>query len=760
MRKLMISLAAGVLALALAGCGSEVPVEEVKEKPLGSRIGDSIDLSLAELLTKPRKQLADLADEMVKTIQIQEKGRREARVPFTLLPTLRLPLAVPVLREAHYSDKAGFSLPPYVAEESMDSALALHFARYGDHGAAEKLVEANDAETSKRIQEARFQREYPVEWTRLVALHLHLAQMRLATGDVEGATELVVLHKQLRDVLDPQAAQGTLGAVLLSQGRQTLTRAAAAWREEKMDELAAQADAALAAWGDVPTLTIPFQLGIPRAQITRLLKSVGTGHVLPALCTARAFDLLALPFPDEGAEAVLAAFDDADRLENVLVTYRAGYSELFPAPVHLAFLLEEHHFGNKEPAKETGMHSRVYQLGDLECAVTVVAHGPGCGAIIRFGAAPQAKTSAKLDRDFGGANLDRTYEQNRILLAPEQLGKTGFPIGAKALSQLRNPLSGLQLAQAELRREGGHNVASTLLLRSAPEAGSQRSLHQFVLPFWTVFGLGQIQGISDGTGGHLAFTWEDARTRYTLRLPYETQPVELEISDRQGPEKLAEREKAAVEQDRLEREERLKAGKPLVRIVRYLQQTDLEQIVLGMKRSEIQKFLPPGQAVVKQTIPGGMAITFRGEPLRTDASVVRQVFIRFDNDHVVELRARYVDGPAAGKDARWMKDLVTLIRKRAGAPAEAAPPWAKLWSDLPAQRPAPLLYRWQDDITALFYQRDAAGVEIAVRDCTADPAVGLPLPPLEYLPRGPVNVQLGDQRQQLQIGRASCRERV
>src|SRR5439155_24637273 len=113
---------------------------------------------------------------------------------------------------------------------------------------------------------------------------------------------------------------------------------------------------------------------------------------------------------------------------------------------------------------------------------------------------------------------------------------------------------------------------------------------------------------------------------------------------------------------------RWKAGKPLVRIARYL-----EQIELGMKRAEVLKSLPPGQGAVKHTIPGGLAITFRGEPARTDMFVVRQMFIRFDNDRVVELRARYVDGPGGGKDARWMRDLLTAIKRRAGAAAERAP---------------------------------------------------------------------------------------
>src|SRR5262249_22969480 len=141
---------------------------------------------------------------------------------------------------------------------SKDNVVALHLARYGDLEAANGLAEPGNAEISRQIQAAKYEREYPVEWTRLVGLLLHSAQMRLATGDVEGGTELVVLHRQLRAVLDPLAAKGPLGAALLSRGRVTLAQAAAAWRADKKEELATQAQAALADWGDVPTLQIPL----------------------------------------------------------------------------------------------------------------------------------------------------------------------------------------------------------------------------------------------------------------------------------------------------------------------------------------------------------------------------------------------------------------------------------------------------------------------------------------------------------------------
>jgi hypothetical protein len=748
MKTHMFSLAVLAFALPLAGCSSpSLPVEQARE-PSGPRLGDAIDVSLAELLTKPRAQLAEMADELAKRVQIQEKARQEGRLRFTLLPSLRLPLAVPVLREAHFSAKAGFSLPPYVNEERKDSALALHLARYGDIAAANALVEPNDAETKQLIDKARYEREYPVEWTRLVGLFLHSAQLVLATGDLQGGTELVLLHRQLRTVLDPRAAKGILGAVLLSRGRQTLTRAAAVWKADKKEELSAQAAAALADWGDVPALTTSLQPGLPRAQMTRVLRSSGQGRALPALCTARAFDLLALPFPDDGAETVIASFDDGDCCTDVLITYRSGFSGLFPEPALLALLLEDGGVAGDDGPNAVGLRNRTYRLGDLNCVVSVVGHGGGVGAFVRLSNVKQTRTTIDLPRDLDTANLDRTFEQNRVRLGPEQPPvSAALTIRAKgALSQLRNPLPSLQLEQAELRRETGHDLAASLELRYAVDNGDPPALHKLALPFWAAFGLSQMQGISDKNGGHLALIWEDSRSRYTLRFPFDTvQSLEMEVSDRQGPGQLAERERAAVALDRLERERRLKAGKPLTRLARHV-----EEIELGLSKSQVLQRLPPGQAVLKRDMPDGLVVTFNGATARTDSSILRQLFVRFDNaGRVAEVRARYVTGHDAREAAKWTSHLLNRIVKRAGAPGEEPSPWTKVWADLPPQKPGPHLYRWQDDTTLLIFQRDAGGVELALRDRTADSETRPSLLPLEYLPRGPTNAQLGNRREAL-----------
>src|SRR5262245_23932635 len=178
------------LMFGLAGCGSTpTPVAEQPTdapRPLGA----VADVSLADLLGKPRAELAELADECLGRVRVQEKARRDGTLSFALTPQARLPLVIPVWQEAKFSQKAGFSLPPYLAEGTTDNELALHLARFGDTEAARRLADPKDAAVLKRIDACGFERNYPVEWTRLVALLVHAAEFRLATGDADGRAEL------------------------------------------------------------------------------------------------------------------------------------------------------------------------------------------------------------------------------------------------------------------------------------------------------------------------------------------------------------------------------------------------------------------------------------------------------------------------------------------------------------------------------------------------------------------------------------------
>ena len=84
-------------------------------------------------------------------------------------------------------------MPPYLAEDVKDSGLALHLARFGDVEAARKLVDPADTDALRRIEEMAGFKNYPVEWTRLVALLLHNAQLQLVTEEQFKSTRAGVL---------------------------------------------------------------------------------------------------------------------------------------------------------------------------------------------------------------------------------------------------------------------------------------------------------------------------------------------------------------------------------------------------------------------------------------------------------------------------------------------------------------------------------------------------------------------------------------
>jgi hypothetical protein len=734
-----------VLAVLLAGCGAGTVEENAPPADEGTAVeaelGKPIDASLAELLARPRSELAALTDEWASRVQLMERGRREGRVTYALLPEERFPLVVPVLREAKYSAAAGVSLPPYVAEGTKDAGLALHLARYGDAEAARRLADPTDGDTLAQIEASRGARNYPVEWSRLVGIMLHSAQVRLATGDSDGARELIGLHRQLREVLDAQAARGPLGADLLSRGRGTLGDAAAAWRAAKRTGPADEAEAALAAWGDVPPLAPAVAPGAGTEAVRRVFGGAAQGRVLPAVPAARALDLLGLPLPADGVQTALACLDPEGRLSEVLIAYRGGLSQTFPQPRHLASCLEDHGLDG-EKSKEPGLIRRTYRLGDLACEVAVVPHGHAIGALVRLADDRAPPPPGSLPRDFGAAHLDRSFEQNRLRLAPEHHGDVVRAERATALAAVAHPLQGVPLTQAVLERDGEYDVASRLLFRFATDPAGRAALHQTALGLWAAGGPARVRGVEDGDGGYLAFVWEDGATRWTLRLPHSPgRAMELEAADRRGPDAAASRAAAARDFDRAERAARTKAGKPLARLPRHL---DSEDVELGMTRAEVLQGLPQGQSVLRHNFADGLWVVVTGEAERNTAFTPRQLFVRFGPDgRAVELRTRYGEGSGGGN---WVQAVVNDLKRRCGAAAEVPGPSA--WADLPPRAAPAAVSRWQDDVTLITCRRDAWGVEVTLR--AAPPEDGPdPLPPLVYLPRGPGDVSLGDAREEV-----------
>src|SRR5205809_7183669 len=116
-------VAVAALGVLLSGCGS-TPDPNAEKKPEDGanpdgtnvipwpegqtttggtvvyKLEGATNISLAHLLTRPRAELAAQADECATGIAYLEQLHQQGRLPFLLLPDARLPLAVPVLRQA------------------------------------------------------------------------------------------------------------------------------------------------------------------------------------------------------------------------------------------------------------------------------------------------------------------------------------------------------------------------------------------------------------------------------------------------------------------------------------------------------------------------------------------------------------------------------------------------------------------------------------------------------------------------------------
>lgn len=736
----------GVLLITI-GCGSRaVPVAEApppEEKHLVLEIVS--DASVADLLGKPRAELAALADEWADRLRVQEKAYREGKTPFVLLPEARLPLVLPIWRQARFSASAGISLPPYLADGAKDGACAVHLARYGDVVAARLLA---DDSARPRIEALQAEKNYPAEWTRLVALMLHGAQYRLAAGDPTGAGEILALHRQLIAILDVKAAAGPLGADLLSRGHFTLTRAAKAWREAKNVALAQQVETALADWGKVPAPTYGLAPGAPRAEAAPVLGTTGQGRLaVPPLL--RGLDLLALPFPNDGIQGVFVFFDSADKFSDVVITYRARLGDTYPEPGQLALRLEDHAPASADGPLAAGVRERTYLIGPLACAVAVLPHCGAAGAWVRFSDPRPGTQATRLDPDFGALHLDATFARNRQVFAPEQSGDLIEVSQRRARATIRDPLHRQEWSSAEppfvlhdasARREPGSDLLARLTLRYAVERENV-TLPEIARPLWTAYGPGRLAAIESPQESHLGLVWEDAKIRYLLTLPSTGSTLfELQAVDRRGPDQLTERTRAAEAFDQAERQARVQAGKALVRLPRHL-----EDVALGMTIEQVRQALPARNGTVHVDMPGGLRMVFTGAPAKEAGAVPRELFVRFDpSGKAREVRARYEDGPAGGVQA-----LLNAIRKRAGAPWEQAAPWGAFWGDLPPRKPAATQYAWQDDLTRLTLQRDAGGAEAVLTDHPLGQPTPMPPRPLEYLARGPDGVSLGEMRGEL-----------
>jgi hypothetical protein len=311
------------------------------------------------------------------------------------------------------------------------------------------------------------------------------------------------------------------------------------------------------------------------------------------------------------------------------------------------------------------------------------------------------------------------------------------------------PLRGVTPTQLIVERAGDENATARVVIRCADnEAGTP--LHETALNLWAQAGPARITGQEDDDGGHLVLVWEDGRTRITLRMPYANgQALELKAEGANGAE-VARRAADAAAFDKKERQARLAAGKPLVRLPRHL---DDEGLQLGINRARALQALPRGEGVVKRDVAGGVLLLQMGDAPKGSAYFARQSFVRFDgNGRVTELRTRYSDGAAAGGCGQA---VLNALKHRCGAPAELPATWARVWDDAGTHKPAAVLYRWQDDVSVLTCQRDAWGVEVTLRDTRGpDADTTAVLAPPAFLPRGPAG-ELGLGATRAQVLRAA-----
>jgi hypothetical protein len=701
------------------------------------------ETSLAALLDRPRSELAALAEQWSERVALQRSLYQQGKLPFHLLPDARLPVVVPVWRQARLSPKAGFSLPPYHLDGTRDTGLALHLARYGDIEAARLLADPADQTDLTRIDALRLGRNYPVEWTRIVGMVFQHAEVSLAQGNDGAAGALANLHQQLVQILDAKAQRSPLGGALLGRGRAILGQAAAAWRRHGSDALAQQAEAVLAEWGEVPPLRPGLAPGDTRAEVARLLGATGKGRALTAGVPQRALDVLGLPFSDDNAETAVAFLDAADHLSEVLIVYRAGLTEEYRQPAQLAQRLEDQGHGEDQPGD---LPRRRYRAGDVPCEVVIVPRNPWAGAFVRLGKESASTSRTALPRDLGLAHLNRSFEENRLRCAPSQYGDQLRVSDAKILARLRLPLAGAQLAEAVLTREPQKDndealaadvVRSVTMRLVVPER--RPTLSQVAEPVWQAAGAARATAGGEKESLYLALTWEDSQTRYVLRLPNGIEDApELEIGERPGKQSVAERAARARAWDQEERLARLQQDRPLTRLPR-----ELDRLQLGLQRDELLALMPAGENVVKRDLPSGVLVTVLGAATG-GGPLARELFVRFDaQGRAAALHVRYTDTPGNNGGTR---KLLESFRARAGSPRESV---TVADSDLPGKRkPITTRYQWHDDLTALTCLQKGAGLEVILRDRPAADDADV-TQPTSYLPRGPEGCTVGTSREDL-----------
>lgn len=689
-----------------AGEAEQKPQELVQIKRGYTSFDDPEAISLSNLLSRPRSELAALNAEYEQRVIALDKLRDEGKLLLHLVPAARIPLAFPIWQEAQFSQQRDMLVPPYLPEGQYDSALALHLARHGDIEAARKLVDPVDADIQAEIARYALPRNYPVEWTRLVALILDKAHLNLASGDVDAAKRIASIHSQLKQILGKEAADSQLGSILLPRGRTVLFLAVEAWRKANEGELVKLAEPVLVGWGQVAGPTWP---PISRSEaFAHWTRSTSKGLLLSASSPLRARDVLGLGLPGRGLQAVVGLSSPSGNLQEILAIYGPEVVDIHE-PRHLSYWWEEQKVSSTRPATDF--------VPDV-----LLTHANGyVGPIVRIAASSRETTPIDLPRDFGLLSLDRSFDHNRRLSSWATNGGKVTVTDPKVLANLRDPLT-LKLTSATLERGSSEEILGELRLNFA--SSEKTTLVDMAAPFWQTYGAGQL-GITGTTSNDaLDLRWKDLRTSYRLRVPHLREAeVALEIRDASGQDP-AKRLQLVRARDDADRKARWDDKKTLQRLVRKY-----DIVELGIAQAELER--RAGRKAIKNEFPGGVTLTFLAGADGEADWVVRQIVARFESNKLVEAQLRFTGG---------VKTYLQHLRKRCGAPEMVASLEVPEPGTKKDNRPS---QRWLDDKTLVQASADNRGLELVVKDCPLEHPLGRPLSPLSWLSRGPQDCLLG-----------------
>ncbi len=731
-RRFQTVLVLSTLAFLGGGCGNPqvITTEPEAVSPDRQILGKPIEISASDLLGKTRKELLAFDQDYADRVTFQ-KGLFVQSKESAFLARLHYPLLLPIFDEARFAAEVGVSLPPYLLPGTRDSAVAFHLARFGDLEGAKLLAQPSDLAQVVALHQSLYDRSYPVEWTRLIARVQHLGHYRLACGEREGATLLIELHKQLQQVLKGKAERSPLAGVLLREGKTALKASEELWRVKEKD-LADQVAQALGEWGESPSSPFASLLGKPRAEVAAWFDVENEGSILSVDEPARALDLMALPIVREQVEGITACFNSQDALSSLVINYQPGVGQLYPDPAELVAPLEEQGTTGKTEKTIADARHKIYQTGKGRLDVWVLLQNAHVGALIALQEEKPNPAKKPLPRDFGIVHLDASFDHCRLLLCPRLNGDVAeakVKTDREGLVRITHPLPALNpLMMAKLERTPGAVAIERLTVR-----GDTRRvpLHLLVEPLWEEFGPGQWRPVEDDHGGHFDLTWEDERTRYVLRLPnIAAIAPELELSQHSTGKDQAKRDEAALAFDLQRRQERIKAGKPAVRLPRSF--PEVPRVLLGETRAKVERALP---GFVKT--PFGLRTIFTSNP-------PTQLLVRFGaDDRVAELRWFAQDLHA--KPSLAAKEMHLAY----GATTVPDSLWASVWKDVSPPTLASSTHQWIDDLTIFTYHIGPGGSERILRDRLLDHPEGAVLPPLEFLSRGPEVCKLGQTRAEI-----------